>query len=103
MKTYQKRQRPLPNQSTWGKIWRDPIGNVVLWQTPNVLLITWAIVTFVSLFVPNGIVESIFYWVSELLLGVWAVLEIWKGIDYLRRALGLYILIFVILAGFHLF
>ena len=103
MQTYQKRQRPLPEQTLWSRIWRDRNGRVVLWQTPNAPLIAWAVVTVVSLFVPNGTTESIFYWLSEALLGIWAALEIWKGVDYFRRALGVLIFIVVILAAFHIF
>ena len=84
----------------WDKIWRDPEGKVVIFQWPNVWLIAWAVVTMVSLFT-RGTVFSVCYWLADAILAVWAILEITKGVNYFRKALGVIVLIFVIISVIH--
>jgi hypothetical protein len=79
----------------WDKIWRDHDGKVVIWQFPNIWLIGWAIVTVISMFLHGG-VGTIVSIIADILLGIWAVLELFQGVNYFRRGLGLVILIFTI-------
>jgi hypothetical protein len=79
-------------QEIWDKIWRDKKGNVVIWQSLNRWLIGWAVLTTVSLFF-NGKTADVFSGAASVSLIVWSVLEVTKGVNYFRRALGLVVLI----------
>jgi hypothetical protein len=79
----------------WDKIWKDKRGDVVIWQFPNAALLTWAAATFVSLFF-NGTVANVLSWIGSAALIVWSLLEIFKGVNYFRRAFGLVVFIFAI-------
>ena len=80
-------------QSLWDRIWKDNNGNVVLWQTPNKAIWAWAACTVLSLFF-SGKVADIFGGIASIALIIWALLEIFCGVNYFRRALGLLILVF---------
>lgn len=79
----------------------DTKGNLVLFQRPNAPLITWVV-----LFVFNTIVsrtdvdDSLLHRTTELVafgaLFTWAWLELFQGNSYIRRALGLVVLIVII-------
>lgn len=80
------------------KIFKDKNGHVVLWQTPNLLLITWAICEVVQKFVTIGWVYKTASIAGFMAIGLWAILEIGWGANYFRRALGLIVLIASIIA-----
>lgn len=81
--------------SFWDKIWRDRDGHIVIWQTPNVWLIAWAVTTTLSIFF-GGKVSDVFFWVGSALLVLWSLLEIFKGADHFRRLLGLAVLAYAV-------
>ena len=89
-----------PQRSLWNKIWRDRRGQVVIWQTPNVWLIVWVVLTIISLFSSSHTTQKDFWWLSAAVLGIWALLEIFRGVNYFRRALGLFILFITIASAF---
>lgn len=89
------------SDSLWDKIWRDRNGNVVIYQNPNRYLIAWVILAFLSMF-SNSAVGQILWNISLAVLALWAVLEIWKGVNYFRRAFGAFVLLLVVLAVFRL-
>ena len=82
-------------QDLWDRIWRDREGHIVIWQWPNVWLIGWAVLTVISLLL-NGTPASVVSWIATVLLGIWSLLELTRGVNYFRRVLGLVVLIFVI-------
>lgn len=84
-------------RSLWDKFWKDRDDHVVVWQTPNIWLIGWAVCTTISLFF-GGHVGDVFFWIASVSLFVWSVLEIFRGDAYVRRLLGLVVLIYVIAA-----
>lgn len=92
---FASRQTQPRRQDLWDRIWKDKRGRIVIWQWPNVWLIAWAITTVVSLFF-TGTLATVLSWAATLLLGIWAVVEMTKGVNYFRRALGLLILFFVV-------
>ena len=79
----------------WDRFWKDRRGRVVLWQTPNAFLIAWAALTTVSLLF-GGRAADVLAIAGEGALIVWSFLEIFKGVNYFRRTLGLLVLIFAI-------
>jgi len=65
---------------------------------PNAYLWAWAGLTIVSFFFNNGKTADILTGLASAVLIVWAVLELTKGVNYFRRALGLVVLILAVLA-----
>jgi hypothetical protein len=88
------------HQDLWDKFWKDKHGRVVIFQVPNILLIGWAVLTVVSLFVPRGQTQETVWWLSVALLGVWSLLEISKGVNYFRKSLGVAVLLLVVASIF---
>lgn len=84
-------------EDIWDKTWKDRDGRIVVWQTPNAWLIGWLVLTMVSLFF-NGKTSDIFSWIASASLIIWCGLEIFKGANYFRRALGLLVLVFAIIS-----
>lgn len=80
----------------WDRFWKDGQGNYVIYQTPNLWLVAWAIVTFISLFIV-GRASMVLSSIGLIFLAVWSVLEITAGVNYFRRLLGAVVIIFVIL------
>lgn len=77
----------------WDKFWKDSKGRVVIWQNPNIFLYFWAAFTTLSLFLDRRLAD-IFGIAGSAVLIIWALLEIFKGVNYFRRLLGLVVLIF---------
>lgn len=82
-------------RSFWDKIWKDREGHIAIWQMPNVWLISWAVFTTLSLFF-HGRTADILSWIASVGLLVWSLLEVFRGVNYFRRILGLVVLIYVI-------
>jgi hypothetical protein len=82
-------------RSFWDRIWKDQSGKVVIWQTPNVWLIAWAVFTCLSLFFIGG-AGDVSSWIASGSLVVWSILEVLMGADYFRRALGLVVLLYAV-------
>ncbi|HVA10826.1 MAG TPA: hypothetical protein VNG32_01510 [Candidatus Dormibacteraeota bacterium] len=76
-------------RSLWDRFWRDRHGHVVIWQMPNIWLILWFIFEAISLFVGSHRVEIVSWWLATVALGVWSLFEVFQGVNYLRRLLGL--------------
>ena len=82
-------------RTIWDKTWKDRRGKVVMWQTPNAWLISWAGFTVVSLFL-NGHTADVFSWAASAALVIWSLLEIFRGINYYRRLLGIAVLAYAV-------
>lgn len=85
----------------WDKFWKDKHGEVVVYQHPNIWLIGWVVLAFVSLFV-NEKLADILWHISLGVLAIWALLEIFKGVNYFRRTMGVVVLLLVVLAAFRI-
>jgi|SRR6478672_12234334 len=75
------------------RIFRDSEGNVVIAQMPNPPLITGLAATFLQLIFPSGNIQPALYLVGFGALFTWAWQELFEGINYFRRALGLIVLV----------
>ncbi len=69
---------------------------LILWQTPNLPIIIWFLATVLGKFIEHGRLHEILAVVAFGAIFTWAWLEIFQGVNYFRRALGLTILIFSI-------
>lgn len=90
-----RRTRQSGNRTFWDKIWRDDSGNVVIWQFPSPFLFGWVILTCLSL-IFSGTLSDAFGWAGTVSLIIWSLLEIFQGVNYFRRFLGVAILIYCI-------
>jgi hypothetical protein len=88
------------NRSLWDKFWRDKSGEVVIVQRPNIWLVIWLVLEIVSLFSASHRVELFSWWLGSAALGVWSLLEILQGVNYFRRALGVFIALMTLLTVF---
>lgn len=90
--------RAQANRSLWDRTWKDKQGHVVIWQMPNIPLIAWVVLTFLALLFNGGWIADALSWVGSAALIIWTLLEIFKGADYFRRALGLLVLVYAVAA-----
>jgi len=88
------------DRSLWDRIWRHKEGHIVVFQFPNIWLIAWLVLEFVSLLVSSHRVEIISWWLATAALGVWSLLEIFQGVNYFRRLLGLCVAVLTLLSIF---
>ncbi len=75
------------------KSFRDSEGNIVIAQPPNPPLITWLVASLLSLIFTTGTINNLFNFVANGALFTWAWMELFQGVNYFRRALGLVVLI----------
>lgn len=80
------------------KFFRDKDGKVVLWQTPNMPLMGWALFLAISHLSPFDKWQIAAEYISFGFLFTWAWLEISNGATYFRRLLGLLVLIISIIS-----
>jgi hypothetical protein len=90
-------RRSAANRSLWDRTWKNKQGQVVIWQMPNMALIAWAVLTFLSLLF-GGRLADVFSWLGSVALISWSLLEVFKGANYFRRALGLLVLFYAVMA-----
>ncbi|AGY56429.1 hypothetical protein [Gloeobacter kilaueensis] len=81
-------------QESWfDRIFRDNAGNIVVAQPPNPPLIAWGIATLLQFIFTTGQLHSLLDLIAFGSLFTWAWLELFDGVNYFRRALGLIVLI----------
>ncbi|MBE9001524.1 hypothetical protein IQ274_25735 [Nostoc sp. LEGE 12447] len=78
------------------KTFRDSEGKIVLAQMPNLPLIVWIVTTLLALIFTSGKINTVLDVVANGSLFTWAWLELFQGVNYFRRALGLAVLIGII-------
>jgi hypothetical protein len=78
------------------RIWRDKDGRIVLWQWPNIWIIIWAIMTVLRLVSRGSSLASFAHIIGTGALIIWALLEVFRGVNYFRRVFGLIILLITI-------
>jgi hypothetical protein len=75
------------------KIFRDSDGNIVLAQMPNLPIIVWITASLLKLVLTTGEINTGLDALAFGSLFTWAWLELFQGVNYFRRALGLGVLI----------
>ncbi|KAB8332459.1 hypothetical protein SD80_017815 [Scytonema tolypothrichoides VB-61278] len=78
------------------KIFRDSEGQIVVAQPPNPPLILWAAASLLKLIFTSGEINTVLDAVAFGSLFTWAWEELFQGVNYFRRALGLIVLIGVV-------
>lgn len=75
------------------RIFRDESGKIILAQFPNPPLITWLAGTLLKLFFTTGSINSGLEILTFGALFTWAWEELFQGVNYFRRILGLLVLL----------
>ncbi len=75
------------------KIFRDSEGNVVLAQMPNLPILVWLAATLLKLIPTSGSIHAGLDAIAFGSLFTWAWQELFEGVNYFRRSLGLIVLI----------
>ncbi|BDA71347.1 hypothetical protein CAL7716_055130 [Calothrix sp. PCC 7716] len=75
------------------KFFRDSNGNIVIAQPPNLPLIIWGVASLLKLIVTSGQINVGLDVVAFGALFTWAWLELFQGVNYFRRTLGLIVLV----------
>ncbi|MBD2487414.1 hypothetical protein [Aulosira sp. FACHB-615] len=78
------------------KTFRDRNGNIVIAQMPNLPLIVWFVTSILSLILSTGKIHLVFDTLATGSLFTWAWLELFEGVNYFRRALGLVVLLGIV-------
>ncbi|MFT4532502.1 MAG: hypothetical protein ACI9T8_000525 [Candidatus Saccharimonadales bacterium] len=79
--------------STIRRLFKDRSGRVVLAQKPNLALTVWAIATIVGKVSANDTILRSANSVAFVAIVIWAIQEIFQGVNYFRKSLGLMILV----------
>jgi hypothetical protein len=79
------------------KTFRDSDGKIVLAQMPNLPLIVWIVASILALIFTSGKINTVLDVVANGSLFTWAWLELFQGVNYFRRALGLAVLVAIII------
>jgi uncharacterized membrane protein YGL010W len=80
------------------KVFRDDKGEIVIAQPPNLPIIVWAVASALKLFFTTGNLNIGLEIVAVASLSIWSLLEIFQGVNYFRRGLGVIVLIGLIVS-----
>ena len=86
--------------SLFDKTFRDSEGNIVIAQPPNLPLLVGITATLLKLIVKSGNIQTGLDAIAFGCLFTWAWQELFEGVNYFRRSLGLLVLIGVIASRF---
>ena len=79
---------------------RDSQGQIVLAQMPNLPIVVWLTATLLNLIPTNSNIHTGLDAIAFGSLFTWAWLELFQGVNYFRRSLGLVVLVGAIASGF---
>jgi hypothetical protein len=81
------------NNAFLDNFFRDKDGQIVIGQLPNLPLIIWLVASLLQSVFKAGQVNSGLDILATGSLFVWAILELFQGVNYFRRTLGLIVLV----------
>lgn len=85
--------------SLFDLFFRDSDGNIVVAQPPNLPILVGISATLLQFFLPSGKIQTAFDLVAFGALFTWAWLELFSGVNYFRRSLGLIALVGLLALG----
>lgn len=80
----------------FNKVFRDSEGKIVLAQMPNLPLIVWIVASLFKLIFTTGKINTGLEVLAFGTLFTWAWEELFQGVNYFRRALGLLVIVSLI-------
>ncbi|MTJ50429.1 hypothetical protein [Dolichospermum sp. UHCC 0259] len=75
------------------QVFRDSEGRIVIAQMPNLTLIVWIVASLLKIVFTTGKINLGLDLIAFGSLFTWAWEELFQGVNYFRRALGLLVLI----------
>ncbi len=84
------------------RTFRDSEGKIVIAQMPNLPILVGLTVTFLQFVLPSGKIQTALGLVAFGALFTWAWQELFEGVNYFRRALGLIGLVSLLTLGLNL-
>lgn len=95
-------QKPLvpSQQSFFDRCVKDRTGKLALAAKPNLPITTWFLARLLA-WPLTGTAEAVARAVAYGALFTWAWLELFQGVNYFRRALGLVVLAGLIMSAVH--
>jgi hypothetical protein len=86
----------MMENTLFDKTFRDSDGKIVIAQMPNLPLIVWIVTSLLALIFTSDKVNTVLEILANGSLFTWAWLELFQGVNYFRRALGLVVFIVII-------
>ena len=86
------------NNTLFDKLFRTANGEIVLGQLPNLPILIWVAASILKLFVKTARVQIGLDIIASSALFVWAIAELFQGVNYFRRYLGLVVLIWLLIS-----
>ncbi len=83
----------IREDTLFDKVFRDSQGKIVIAQPPNLPLIVWIVASLLKLIITTGKINLGLDLVAFGSLFTWAWEELFQGVNYFRRALGLIVLV----------
>jgi hypothetical protein len=74
------------------RVFRNSSGHIVLAQMPNLPLIAWGVASLLKIIFTTGKIYSGLELIASGCLFTWAWEELFQGVNYFRRALGLLVI-----------
>ena len=91
----------MEKKTLFDKFFCDSDGNIVIAQPPNPPIIVWGVASLLKLVFTDGLVYVGLDLIAFGSLFTWAWLELFQGVNYFRRMLGLIVLVGFV--GFRIF
>lgn len=81
------------DSNLFDRSFRDPEGNIVIAQKPNLPILVWGAATLLQLVGFGGKLQTGLELISFGTLYTWAWMELFQGVNYFRRSLGFIVLV----------
>lgn len=85
----------------FNQVFRDDEGKIVLGQPPNLPIIVWTGATLLKMIFATGQINIGLELIAFGTLFTWAWEELFQGVNYFRRALGLIVLVGLLASKIH--
>jgi len=86
----------LTLKNIYKKLFLDKNGRFVVAQFPNVPIIIWLTTVILNKFVHAQPANTVLSIIGTVFLTVWALLEIYSGVNLFRKLLGSVVLLYVV-------
>jgi hypothetical protein len=84
--------KPMEN-TFFNQVFCDRNGKIVMAQMPNLPIIVWAVASLLKMIFSTGKINTGLDFIAFGSLFTWAWRELFQGVNYFRRTLGLIVLI----------
>ncbi len=81
------------HNTLFDKLFQDGNGQIVIGQMPNLPIIIWVVASLLQAVYKTGEINLGLDILASSSLFIWAIQELFQGVNYFRRGLGLIVLI----------